>query len=145
MTSDRGQRLLETVKLGFEYLKHLTTLSGAATLIVLAFVDRAGAYTWGLGLAVFLFALATLSCLAAMTILIGRMRHDALEAGARFSVMAVAAIAGVFTAGLATLMLFVFVPPGFPMVLLYPVVYIPIIVLFVYITSGHRSRDRLRR
>jgi hypothetical protein len=66
MALDDDQRQLETVKLCIDYLKHLTTLSGAGTIVVLTLMDRPGTNTGALLFPAFVFGLAIIICVVGM-------------------------------------------------------------------------------
>jgi hypothetical protein len=72
VADDEQQRRLEAVKLRIDVLKHVTTLSGAATVVLLALADRVTGTqaSRDLGYAAFYFGLSTLSALSLMTILL---------------------------------------------------------------------------
>jgi hypothetical protein len=53
-----------------DYLKHLTTISGVAVVVVLALLERPGADTWALAVPAFFFGLAAILCLVGIVLLI---------------------------------------------------------------------------
>ena len=83
---DQEQRNFEIVKLRIAFLQQLTTLSGAATLIVLALMQRTEStlVVWRLSLDLALFGIATLGCVVGATRLINhtQMRGHDLERSA---------------------------------------------------------------
>jgi hypothetical protein len=111
------QSQLEAIKLSFEYLKHLTTLSGAATLVVLALMDQASTPLELLAIPALLFGLGTIFCLWALSVIIRGLRGGEIEAVSLLGSRAASVIAAIFTAGIAALMLSVVVLPQWPMLI----------------------------
>lgn len=72
------QRRLETVNLCIDYLKHLTTISGVAVVVVLTLLERPGADTWALAVPALMFGLAVVLCLVGIVILIFGFATDRL-------------------------------------------------------------------
>ena len=70
MALDDDQRQLETVKLCIDYLKHLTTISGVAVVVVLTLLERPGADMSALAVPALLFGLAVILCLVGIVLLI---------------------------------------------------------------------------
>lgn len=68
---DRERRAEEFVKLCFESFKHLTTLSTAGALVVLAVYREVSVETWITVLALAVFGLTILICLASMLVAVG--------------------------------------------------------------------------
>jgi hypothetical protein len=86
VADDQEQRTLEVIKLRIAFLQHITTLSGAAILIVLALIQRAETAEVAKGLATALpfFALAALFSLFGVWSLIHRLevqQHVPASAG----------------------------------------------------------------
>jgi hypothetical protein len=67
---DDDQRQLETVNMCVDYLKHLTTISGVAVVVVLALLERPGADIGALAVPALLFGLAVVLCLGGIWLLI---------------------------------------------------------------------------
>jgi MFS family permease len=104
------QRLLETVKLCIDYLKHLTTLSSAGTVVVLTLIDRPGTNTTALVFPVLLFGLATIICVVGMYFLISDFASwDIIDKRAA-GVTMVGFVAWLFSTALLALILGAFVP-----------------------------------
>jgi hypothetical protein len=106
---DEDQRQLEIVKLCVDYLKHLTTLSGAATIVVLALLDRPDTNAEALLFPAFAFGLATIISVLGMYYLIAGFAWDLLDKRAA-GVPFVAVVSGMFVYALVTLILGAFVP-----------------------------------
>jgi hypothetical protein len=71
VADDEQQQRLEVVKLRIDVLKHVTTLSGAATLILLTLAERAeGDNGRELGIAAIYFALSTMGALVGIMLLL---------------------------------------------------------------------------
>ncbi len=67
----RERRTEEFVKLSFEFFKHLTTLSTAGALVVLAVYREVSVDTWIMVLALAVFGLTILICLVSMLVTVG--------------------------------------------------------------------------
>jgi hypothetical protein len=67
---DGDQRQLETVNMCIDYLKHLTTISGLAIVVVLALLERPGTDVGALAVPALSFGLAVVLCLVGIVILI---------------------------------------------------------------------------
>lgn len=78
MALDDAQRRLETVNMCIDYLKHLTTISGVAVVVVLTLLERPGADTWALAIPALIFGLAVVLCLVGIVILIFGFATDRL-------------------------------------------------------------------
>lgn len=95
------QRELETVKLCFEFLKHLTTLSIALTVIVISLLERAK--DTDLAFSTVMFAMSSLTCLVGMWSLTYSYHHGRTDTAAK-GVRLVGGVLTVFVAGLFGLM-----------------------------------------
>jgi hypothetical protein len=106
VAEDRYQENLEIVKLRIAFMQHLTTLSGAATLIVLAILQRTEEdfLAWELGVVLALFGVATLLCVSGAARLINQAQTRGRElensAGQRMATLG----AAVFAAAVVSLM-----------------------------------------
>jgi hypothetical protein len=100
---DEDDRQLEAVKLCIEYLKHLTTLSGAGTVVVLTLMERRGANLLHLAIPAFFFGVATVVCLLGMYYLIAGVAHNDLDR-ADTGVLFVAGVSGMFVVAIVSLM-----------------------------------------
>jgi len=109
MALDDDQRQLETVKLCIDYLKHLTTLCGAATIVVLTLMQLPDMKTGPLWFPAFLFGLATIICVLGMVYLISGFAWDILPKRAA-GIAVVVTVAGMFTAALIALIIGAFIP-----------------------------------
>jgi hypothetical protein len=104
MTDDTKQRRLEALKMRLDFLKHLTTLSGAATVVVLTLLQLGPSprIISGLAIVVLMFALVFLVSTVGMLVMIDMFETKGAESphfstGRRTSAMAGALFgAGVF-------------------------------------------------
>jgi hypothetical protein len=80
LSDDQEQRKLEVVKLRMAFLQHMTTLSGAAALVILAILQGDAAYRVEASLAVVLvwFGLATVVSVVGMVLLINFIEETRL-------------------------------------------------------------------
>ena len=109
MALDDDQRQLEIIKLCVDYLKHLTTLSGAATIVVLTLMERPGTNAQLLAGPAFFFGVATILCLVGIFYLISGFAFRFLSkrtAGVGF----VGSVALTFTIALVSLLIEAFFP-----------------------------------
>lgn len=80
----RWRKTVEMYKLVYDLLKHLTTLSAGATIVILTLADkfvRGGALKLPLALALIIFAATTLFALFAMTVLSMQVRTAKFDDG----------------------------------------------------------------
>jgi hypothetical protein len=147
MADDQEQRNLEVVKLRIAFLQHMTTLSGAATLIILAIMQRTEdpQVVRALAFVLSIFGLAALVSLQGMMYLINapeRTDRRLRGSAGRLSTW----IAGsTFGAGVGTVMLISFRVPLVPaLFVIWPVlvaIWLPLGIGFLRDRKKSRSNE----
>jgi hypothetical protein len=147
MSDDREQRNLEVIKLRITFLQHMTTLSGAATLIVLAIMQRSddAQVVSAFALTIFIFGVAAIVSVYGLTFLVNIPgRHDRpLQGSEGFWTTLVAGTA--FGSGVSTVMIIAFKVPLVPffivIVPLIVVVWLPLGIGFLRDRKKSRSNE----
>ena len=116
------QRRQEALKLYFEYFKHLTTLSVAGAVVMLAIYREGIAEQAGLSTSMGLFGLAVFIAVFGMLLVLSRFRFEAPVGEAPGTLMYV--VNGLFGGGLLT---FMYIALGIP--LWVPLVVAPILLI----------------
>jgi hypothetical protein len=104
---DQYQKNLETIKLRIAFLQHLATLSGAATVIVLATIQRTETtlVITQLAFVLGLFGVATLVCVIGAAMLIKYTQKEESDLESRAGWITAEVAGGLFAAGVLSLMI----------------------------------------
>jgi predicted cobalt transporter CbtA len=105
------RRAEEYVKLCFEIFKHLTTLSTAGALVVLAVYREISIETWLVTLTLILFGLTVLTCVMSMTLAAGYFADTSTRASERQLMWLLTVVSATFT---LAVVLFTFLPLELP-------------------------------
>jgi len=122
-------RAEEFVKLCFEFFKHLTTLSTAGALVVLAVYRELAVGEWLLGLTLVLFGISILASVLSMMVCTALFSSSDFEPSERLLGWAMLVSAGSFVTGSESFMLFLAEWPRWLNLALIPVVSVALVWL----------------